>query len=126
MILNYTPHSIDVFRREDVIPDTGRGFLPRHGRKPAFQIPSSGIARAASSLAPDGALDGIPLVREEFGAVEGLPRPELGIWLVVSKVTVDAARDHGRTTEDLLLTTGLVRNGDGAVIGCTALKRARA
>jgi hypothetical protein len=30
----------------------------------------------------------------------------------------------GRTVSDLLLTTGLVRNEDGRIIGCTALARA--
>ena len=125
MILNYPPHSIDVYRREDVIPDTGKGFLPRHGRRPFICIPSSGIARAQSVDAPDGMVDGIiPRETEEYGPVENLPAPRFGVWIIVSKITADAARAHGRTTDDLLLTKGLVRNGNGTVIGCTAVKGA--
>ena len=123
MILNFTPHEINVFRREDVIPDTGRGFLPRHGAKPRFSIPSSGIARAAMSEAPAGAVEGIPLVRCQYGRPEGLPKPSLGVWLVVSAITAQAAKAQGRTVEDLLLTVGLVRDDAGRVIGCTALAK---
>jgi len=124
MILNFTPHSIDVYRRQDVLPDTGRGFVPRHGRKPVFIIPSSGLARAMASESPAGTVDGIPLVEVQYGRLEGLPKPTLGTWLVVSAITAQAARASGRTTDDLLLTTGLVRDGDGRIVGCTAFARA--
>ena len=123
MILNFTPHTIDIFRREDVVPDTGKGFIPRHGARPRFSIPSSGIARAASSQAPAGAIEGIPLVKRQYGRPEGLPKPSLGVFLVVSAITVQAAKAQGRATDDLLLTDGLVRDGEGHVIGCTALAR---
>lgn len=123
MILNFTPHTIDVFRREDVTPDTGRGFIARHGRGPVFVIPSAGIARAASSEAPAGTVDGIPVVEVQYGRVEGLPEPCPGVWLVVSGITAQAARAQGRDTSDLLLTTGLVRDADGRIVGCTAFAR---
>jgi len=123
MILNYTPHSIDVYRRQDVIPDTGRGFVARHGRGPVFVIPSAGIARAMSSESPAGTVDGIPLVEVQYGRLEGLPKPSLGVYLVVSAITAQAARAQGRDTSDLLLTTGLVRDADGRIVGCTAFAR---
>lgn len=124
MILNYTPHTIDVYRRQDVIPDTGRGFVARHGRGPVYVLPSAGVARAASSESPAGTVDGIPLVEVQYGRLEGLPRPSLGVYLVVSAITAQAARAQGRSTDDLLLTTGLVRDADGRIVGCTAFARA--
>ena len=123
MILNYTPHTIDIYRRQDVVPDFGRGFVPRHGAKPRFSIPSSGIARVASSETVAGEVEGVPLVRMQFGRLEGLPRPSLNTWLVVSAITAQAARAQGRSTDDLLLTTGLVRDDDGRILGCTAFAK---
>ena len=124
MSLNYTPHSIDVFRREDVVPDTGRGFVARHGKGPVFVIPSAGIARAMASESPAGTVDGIPLVEVQYGRLEGLPKPSLGVYLVVSSITAQAAKQQGRPTDDLLLTTGLVRDAEGRILGCTAFARA--
>ena len=123
MVLNFTPHPIEIYRRRDVFPDTGRGYLARYGARPAWQIPSSGIARAQSVETPDGDADGIPCVRVQFGRLEGLPEPRFGTYLVVSKITADAAMASGRTVSDLLLTTGLVRNEAGRIIGCTAFAR---
>ena len=124
MIVNLTPHTVDLYRREDVVPDFGKGFKLAHADAvPAYVIPSSGIARVATCERVDGEIAGIPVLKQEFGAVEGLPAPSKGIYYIVSVITASAAREAGRTTSDLLLTTRLVRDERGAIIGCAALAR---
>ena len=73
---------------------------------------------------PDGDADGIPCVRVQYGRPDGLPAPRFGTYLVVSKIPADAAMASGRTVSDLLLTTGLVRDADGRIVGCTAFAKA--
>lgn len=60
------------------------------------------------------------MVAQRFGSPTGLPAPRNGIYLVVSRITAEAARASGRTTDDLLLTADLVRDDQGRIIGCKA------
>ncbi len=105
VIINLTPHVVSV------VSETGSIVA---------EYPSMGVARATQSDSPCGTLEGIPLVRSEFGVVEGLPEFVSGTWYVVSAITATAARTEGRTTEDLLLTSGPVRDADGRIVGCRA------
>lgn len=124
MLINLTPHTIDVFRREDVVPDFGRGFkLAAQNVEPAFIIPSHGIARVATAETDDGDVGGVPVLKQEYGAIMGLPKPRKGVYYIVSGLTAQAARAQGRTTDDLLLTTRLVRNDSGTIVGCAAFAR---
>jgi hypothetical protein len=41
-------------------------------------------------------------------------------FVIVSAITGNAAKASGRRTDDLLLTSGLVRDEDGKILGCTA------
>lgn len=107
MIRNLTPHAVTIMRE---------------GQE-ALSIPSEGLARVAVSLAPCGELDGIPTVAQTFGAIEGLPAPEDGVFYIVSALIVSAARAEGRTTSDLLTPADQVRGEAGQVIGCRALAR---
>lgn len=124
MLINLTPHTIDVFRREDVVPDFGRGFkIASQGVVPAMIIPSSGIARVATAETDDGEIGGVPVLKQEYGAIAGLPKPRKGVFYIVSGLTAQAARAQGRSTDDLLLTTRLVRNESGSIVGCAAFAR---
>ena len=49
------------------------------------------IARAKQFNTPCGELDGIPLIRMEFGEPENLPDPEPNVYLIVSLATAQAA-----------------------------------
>lgn len=124
MLINLTPHTIDVFRREDVVPDFGRGFkLAAQNVEPACIIPSHGIARVATAETEDGEISGVPVLKQEYGSIVGLPKPRRGVYYIVSGLTAQAARAQGRTVEDLLLTTRLVRNDSGTIVGCAAFAR---
>lgn len=104
-IRNLTPHAIFI------VDEDGNPFT-------VFQ--SEGIARAEQKDEPAGELNGIPLVKSTFGEPVDLPEPEENTYLIVSLVTANAAKAAGRTTEDLLLTSGLVRDKQGRIVGCKA------
>jgi len=88
-------------------------------------IPSTGVARASQDpavAAPD--VDGVPTTEPvRFGHVVGLPEFDGVHGYIVSFLTVQAARAHGRTTADLFTPGDLVRNAEGQPIGCLNLAR---
>lgn len=102
-IKNLTPHAIFI------VDEDGNALT-------VFE--SEGIARAEQKDEPAGEINGIPLVKSTFGEPIDLPDPEENTYLIVSLVTANAAKAVGRTTEDLLLTSGLVRDEQGRIIGC--------
>lgn len=107
-VVNLTPHEVTVLDDDDVVIKT---------------YPSEGLARARQTNVLVGCLDGTPVVRTEFGEVTGLPEPAEGKVYVVSIITANAAKAHGRTTDDLLVTSSSVYNDQGRVIGCRAFAR---
>lgn len=104
-IKNLTPHAIYIVGENDNV---------------VAMFQSEGVARAEQKDEPAGELNGIPLVKSTFGEPIDLPDPEENTYLIVSLVTANAAKAAGRTTEDLLLTSGLVRDEQGRIIGCNA------
>ena len=91
------------------------------------RFPSEGVARVAASFAAVGNIPTaggpVPLVQGKFGAIEGLPTPVVGLFLVVSRVVAAAARGTGR--QDLVVPADLVRAADGRVIGARSLEWAK-
>ena len=107
-VVNLTPHGVTVFDDDGVVIKT---------------YPSEGVARARQTNVIVGCLEGAPVVKTEFGEVDGLPEPTEGTVFIVSIITANAAKTHGRTTDDLLVTSGPVRDDKGRVIGCRAFAR---
>lgn len=107
-VVNLTPHEVTVFDDNDVVIKT---------------YPSAGLARASQANTPVDNIDGVLVVSTSYGEVTGLPEPTEGTVFIVSFITVNAARAHGRTTDDLLVTSSPVRNDRGQVIGCRAFAR---
>lgn len=108
MIRNLTPHKVAVFdRNDDIIAE----YL------------SEGVARAVERTVPDGEIDGVPVVISTFGQPVDLPEPEDGVMLIVSLITAQSAKQHGRITSDLLLTSSLIRDAAGQIIGCRRFSR---
>ena len=104
MISNLTPHQVAV--------------VDADGTEIAVYPPSGLVARAAQTDQLVGAVEGIEVVRTTFGAPTDLPEPEEGTWFIVSLATANAAKATGRITNDLLLTSGPVRDDSGRIIGC--------
>ena len=102
-IINLTPHPL-VIQRADGTSET---------------IESSGIARCATTETVVGEVNGIPVVRTTFGAVEGLPDAALDTVYVVSSLTAQAV-PHRR---DVFIPARLVRDSQGRIVACTALGR---
>jgi hypothetical protein len=103
-IINMTPHAVMMYKDGQV----------------AMTFESQGVARARQSDEKVGTLLGFDTVRSVFGATEGLPEYVENTFVIVSAITGNAAKASGRRTDDLLLTSGLVRDEDGKILGCTA------
>jgi hypothetical protein len=109
MLINLTPHPLDVYRDANthiVIPPSGQ------------------VARVLVHHVPvlDEEYEGrdIPINRLEYGDIEGLPSPEQGVWYVVSEIAGQAAAALGR--RDILVTDERMKLNDGRVIGCKSFR----
>lgn len=95
-ILNLTPHTVTVG---------------------GVEIGSSGVARLQERNEEAGSVNGIPLVRQVRGQVEGLPEPDNETLFIVSRPIFDAL--SGRN--DLLAIGEVIRDSEGKVIGAKNL-----
>lgn len=100
-LVNLTPHSIVIISDGDTVT-----------------IPPSGIiARCVESTRQAGSINGIPLVRKDFGDVSGIPDQDPDTMYIVSALVRIAF--PGRY--DLVSPGDLVRDADGKPIGCRNL-----
>lgn len=96
-MINLTPHGVNIAGKE---------------------FPASGqVARCAEVITSAGEVEGIPLIRRNFGAVEGLPPISEGTMYIVSAMVMQAS--PGRA--DLVCPGELIRDATGKVIGCKNL-----
>lgn len=102
-IINLTPHTINLYRGEEMI----------------MAIPSSGVARVNSTSQVIGEINGFPIRRNVYGEITDLPDPEAGTIYVVSALVAQAAKDR----KDLLIVDDTVRNENGQIIGCRGFAR---
>lgn len=109
-VVNLTPYEVTVYDDDDVVIKT---------------YPSEGLARASHVNTPVDNVDGVLVVSTSYGEVTGLPEPAEGMVYIVSAITLNAAKAHGRTTKDLLVTSDPVYDDEGRVIGCRAFARVR-
>lgn len=100
-IMNYTPHDVVVMNENKEVLQT---------------LESVSVARCTVKQADAGDVFGIPVVKQEYGEVEGLPEEKDGVFYIVSFLVQDALPNR----KDLLVPANLVRDEKGAVIGCTA------
>lgn len=102
-IVNLTPHAVT--------------FYAQDGKTIINTIPSSGIARTVQTRKPINNINGIPVSKTGYGAVEGLPDKQDNTIYIVSVLTAQAAK--GR--DDLYIVDDLVRDDAGCILGCKAL-----
>ena len=100
-VRNLTPHPVNL----------GGATIPPEGIVPRVGMSTESLG----SLQVQGVE--VPVVRTRATGVEGLPAAEPGVFLLVSRVVADAARDRA----DLLVPDGLVRDDKGRVTGATRL-----
>jgi hypothetical protein len=105
MVKNLTPHAVTV------VLDNGQTIVYPKCENPA---------RVSEILTPAGKTsDGTPAFSRSFGPVTGLPEMEIGTILIVSSMVAQAEQDR----IDLFSPVGLVRDENGAVIGCKGIGR---
>ena len=97
--INLTPHTINVFNDEGV-------------QIAAFG--SNGVARCATNTVDAGEIGGVPFTRTEMGEVIGLPDPQDGVFIIVSRIICAACPDR----DDLVIVDQTVRDEAGRIIGC--------
>ena len=67
----------------------------------------------------------VPIFQIAFSQIVGLPSYEEGVFYIVKPTVVRAAKDLGRTIDDLFLPVFPVTDDEGALIGFRGLASAR-
>lgn len=111
MIYNYTPHAVTVFTDD--------------GEQTTFA--PVGLARAKQTAITVWEINGIPVKKMAFGAVEGLPETAADDeYFIVSAITAQAAMETDHPLKNqLLVVADPVRNSDGQIIGCRSFSTFR-
>lgn len=107
MIINLTPHTVNVMNNGETIAE----FV------------SNGVARASQTTEKVGTIDSVDLFTIKYGEPVDLPEPSDDKFFIVSRLTAEAAKAAGRTTDDLLLTANPVRDAEGRIIGCAGFSQ---
>jgi hypothetical protein len=116
-IVNLTPHEVTLVGQDGSV---------------ILRIPPSGlVARVAEETESAGeavvfpagplALTGVrvPLIKRSWGAIQGLPEPQIRTLYLVSSLVAAAAWEQGR--RDVVAPGELVRDSEGRVVGCKSL-----
>lgn len=102
-MINLTPHEIVILREDGT----------------EVRIPPSGtVARVSTADVIVGEIDGVPVIRQQFGEVTGLP--EEGTPCLVSAL-VRAAVPGRRGVYSPDTGPTAIRNGDGQIVAVTRL-----
>ena len=105
-LVNLTPHTLNVYAADKTTE--------------LFSVPSSGTVRVATTELVVGDLNGVPVVKTEYGACEGLPAPEDGTTYIVSILVLQAL--NGTRNDVVAPNTSpkaAVRSADGKILGVT-------
>lgn len=101
-LVNLTPHDVVVHLE--------------NGEKKVY--PSVGSARVTTTSEVVGQVDGIDIVTQSYGDIEGLPKPKEGVLYIVSLVVRMAAQQQGR--DDVISPDtspqGAIRDDAGRII----------
>lgn len=103
-IVNLTPHDI-------VITDG-----------PTFP-PSGIVARVSVQQVDDGNINGVPVKKQTFGDIVGLPAPQQDTVFVVSAMVLNAAKAQGRTDVVAPDTANAVRDDNGHIVSVPGFVR---
>ena len=117
MIVNCTPHSIEIWDDEEAILEIKSEEVPARCRMNTRHLGDFKIENRGSGEKSDFSIPLFGITEEKDMVTENLPPPREGVMYVVSKI-VASANPH---REDLLLVWNTVRDETGAVIGCRGL-----
>jgi hypothetical protein len=103
--INLTPHAISLYDQDNKLKET---------------IPSSGFVRCLETTKVIDHIGDYPVLSVVFGEVEGLPPFQEGVYLIVSKIVLEAL--HG-TRNDCVCVSDTVRDENNRIIGAKAFSR---
>lgn len=109
--MNLTPHPITLHGEDGAmleIPPTGEPARLEEYRQPLGSL-EVGATR-------------IPVVAKGLSNITGLPKPQAGVFYIVSLAVAQAIPEHP-ARDDVLVVDELVRDAAGRVIGARALAR---
>lgn len=123
MIINNTPHSINIVNPEDIHFDsTIRKYTAPAGTEPSMVIPSSGVLNAKINTTATTPVEGIPCFDKEIVSCD--PLPDDGNIHIVSALYASAAAKAGMDMSRIMLVSDPVMSEDGKTfIGCRGLAR---
>jgi hypothetical protein len=109
-LVNLTPHELVIFdaKSDSVV----------------LRVPPSGVvARVSTKEVQVGTINGVPLLKTEYGNVENLPEPQENTIYVVSALVLQALQASGVKREDVVApntgpsSLGAVRDSQGRIVG---------
>lgn len=104
-LVNLTPHTINIFGEDGKLK-----FVIEKDKNMA-------VPRCSQSQVKVGEINGAPIYKMEFGAVEDLPPVEDGTLYIISRMVITACPDR----RDLVSPGPLLRNEAGQPIGAIGL-----
>lgn len=99
-LINLTPHPVNMLDNENKLIKV----LPKCEVPPRLKQETKNV----------GEINGFPLTETKFGTTEHLPKKQVGVFLIVSRLVL--AANPKRT--DLIVPNDLVRNEKGHIVGC--------
>ena len=117
MIVNCTPHSIEIWNDDGAILEIKSEEFPARCRMNTRHLADFRIENGGSEEKSDFSIPLFGITEESDMVTENLPSPREGVMYVVSKIVASANPDR----EDLLLVWNTVRDERGSVIGCRGL-----
>ena len=127
---NFTPHAITFFNPEWVVKKGySYSLVSEDFKEQGYSLPPEieGGARATQNEESCGTLGNenitVGVFKMSYGEPVGLPEDVADDdVIIVSKITADAAREHGyKYLKNLYLVAHTVRDKEGQIIGCTDL-----
>lgn len=102
-IVNLTPHALNLLVEGEMV-----------------EIPSTGLARCATTVDDVSVLGGVRIVQTHYGEVTGLPAPEADTIYVVSAMVLAAL---GGSRDDVFGPADYIRDEANRVVGARALTK---
>ena len=100
-VINLTPHKILASGNKDVL------------------LPSGFVARVNTTMQEVDSLNGTPVLETSDSSTTNIPEPKAGTVYIVPAIV----RIYHKERTDLLSPAKLLRDHNGAIIGCAAFER---
>lgn len=124
MVINCTPHDVDIYNTSDLILNNGRLYLHEKADmeypEPLRTYPAAKEpARVHFVQGDPGMADGIMVYHWGPYGFTGLPEPKPDTYYIVSKILAQACHER----EDLIFPGTLVYDAEDNVVGCIDFSR---